>query len=258
MIEPKYGIVAMLDALGARTLDSKGASNFIESRDALLKKLEGFKESLKTVADSMGIHDSQTGVAKFADTIVLTWHLSNDEIEYFLVHFGAWLRLIIMMGMQQGLLLRGAVSVGEFTQQDETILGPAISEAAEWYEQAQWIGVVATPSCGSLLSSLAERLTRKNINGEDLVSLSFRQYSVPLKDKKTLEMWALCWPIQFWIQAKKDGLLARRAFMETLSKYPVPSGTEDKFANTIKYFDWCIIKLVEQLQCLVERMPKKG
>jgi hypothetical protein len=66
------------------------------------------------------------------------------------------------------LFLRGAISQGEYifdtSEKNVTVIGPAIDDAHDYYEQADWIGVIQTQDCKEKylanLKSIAEKEKR--------------------------------------------------------------------------------------------------
>ena len=102
------------------------------------------------------------------------------------------------------------------------------------------MGLVATPHCGIRLSLLEEGLAR---GGFDL-AMQFVQYPVPLSNGHTETMWAVSWPAQYPLtpaaneKAQDNGMTGREFFLQQIAQYPVPSGTESKYANTVAFFDW--------------------
>jgi len=78
-----------------------------------------------------------------SDTIVL---FSKNEAELVIeIHakICAWL---LEHALLQAIPLRGAISYGDYIQHENIMQGPAVDEAASWYEFADWIGVALTPS----------------------------------------------------------------------------------------------------------------
>ena len=72
--------------------------------------------------------------------------------------------------------LRGAISCGNYDNQDHIVIGPAVDEAASWHESTDWIGVILTPSAKfSLHNNIPNYITeyksipfKKAVKGLDL------------------------------------------------------------------------------------------
>ena len=53
---------------------------------------------------------------------------------------------IFKKAINNQILLRGAISYGEYHKSENIILGPAVDEADSWYENTEWAGICLTPS----------------------------------------------------------------------------------------------------------------
>ena len=127
-----------------------------------------------------------------------------------------------------------------------TIVGPVVSDARAWYEEADWAGIIVTPSCQFLLEShmahASVNSTTRHINFEEWLV----KYDVPLKNKGKRALWAVAWPHDFLDTVKKNqqilippvGILAGLLWKEILSKKPAPKGIESKYTNTVEFFKW--------------------
>jgi hypothetical protein len=104
------------------------------------------------------------------------------------------LRVIETPFIIEGCPLRGAFAVGEFFVGDErTVLGPAVSDAASWFEAADWIGVHATPHASMVIQSVLEKSGGKL--GHVLLG-----YDVPMgATKSEVRLKAVNWPKGFYI-----------------------------------------------------------
>jgi hypothetical protein len=251
----RNGLVVLLDALGTRTLTSAGAQQFLHSRDTLLDQIPigpGYlsQRSLKNL-DSP-VETIRPEPAVFGDTIALTWDLGKTDhvittqtMKSALGLVCQWLPILMRTALSQRLLFRGAVSVGEFIRESSTIVGPAVADAASWYEDAQWCGIVATPHCGLLISQAQAApggfmsLEQDDQNlGAVWTGPSVVEYPVPVRGNRTTRLYAVCWPLQYLTTASGDRRQARAAFLTHLEQFPVPKGTEDKYENAVQFFDW--------------------
>jgi hypothetical protein len=233
MSDIQYGFVAMLDVLGASLYDIQSAQQFIVNRDELLEELNSIESELSDFEDSL----PSPRITTFGDTIVFTWAVGPERIMKALYGVGEWLRASVRWGIAHGMLLRGALSVGEFISEESTILGPAVADCASWYEAANWFGVILTPSAGLHMTSLAESSTRidalKSIN----YMKWFVEYDVPLKGGKQI-MWASSWPFDTWANHREGQVTPLEALTVLLWELPIPKGTESKCSNSIEFFKW--------------------
>jgi hypothetical protein len=89
----------------------------------------------------------------------------------------------------QNIPLRGCISIGQFFQTNERILGPAVNEASQYYEKSNWIGIMTSPSAGIMLNSASE-VSHQLLN-------TFVKYNVPIsneeEDDQAMETWSLQW-----------------------------------------------------------------
>ncbi len=164
-----------------------------------------------------------------------------------------------------GVLLRGAVSVGEYVRSDNSILGPAVKEVADWYEKSEWMGVVATPSCENVINKLEKCLENPNyvyelfgkprkpgeiLNVENLEPALwpfFVKYKVELKScYKTL--FALSWPLKFieqyshlhtgWKKYYGEKQNPSKLLCSLMKKCQSNEEGVEKRKNTREFFEW--------------------
>ena len=72
-------------------------------------------------------------------------------------------------------------------------------------------------------------------------------YDVPLKGGGTVRAKVVNWPKVFFSENRtpcKPGEKAKEALLKLLSGHLMPAGTEDKYYNTIDFFD-CVAKKIE-------------
>lgn len=135
--------------------------------------------------------------------------------------------------------LRGAMSVGEYIEGGNCVLGPAVADAAAWYEQADWIGVVSTPSCYFSILTLTESPLPPDTPKDFTFLKWFVEYDVPLRDGSTKRLWAIPWPYDVLAckipQAKHGMVLKAGAILKEMT---IPKGTESKYFNSFDFFQW--------------------
>jgi hypothetical protein len=135
----------------------------------------------------------------------------------------------------KGILFRGAISIGSFTVNEatNTVMGAAVTDAAAWYDRADWIGIVATPQASLLIQSVVEH-EHKSLNH------LFVDYAVPIKEGPALVLKAVNWPKAFFVAGLtpcEAGERQRAKCLALLAKNQVPRGTESKYFSTLKFFD---------------------
>lgn len=226
-IEAVRGTVAMIDALGVRNLSIQESRDFIEKINEILDRVtDTGRIWQKTGTFVQGLQAPE--ITTFGDTIVLSW--VGDEIGSYADQCAAYLILFLVSGLESGVLFRGAISHGDYIKNRNKIIGPAISDVATWYETTDWIGIIATPTLSVTITTYNEilMLDQSGVNKEAWV-----EYAVPLKGKE-MKLWSIAWPFYYLLQDKQKAV----SFYEDIAKYQIPPFTEDKYFNTIKYFEW--------------------
>lgn len=269
--EEKYGFVAFLDVLGISTISS------VEQSKSFLKRWDDLFNSAKNLVSSKAtkklfpVAGLSPVVFRIGDTIVCSWEIDRkalSEIERevssgketgspsqvqiarhhcrfaskYLPHIADWLSGMIFMGLEQGLLLRGALAIGDYVvgptgDGSITLVGPAVSDAASWYEATDWFGVIFTPACGLLIVEAINgaSCSDQNINLDQW----FVEYPVPSKDREAMNLWSISWPCPYYqIDYSHGENSPLSLFNSLLLGMPIPKGTESKYFNSIKFFRW--------------------
>jgi hypothetical protein len=105
------------------------------------------------------------------------------------------------------------------------LIGPAVDEAAELYEAADWIGICLSPSTRLILENV-----RYDIGSNLIVN-----YNIPQKTGRNLT-WAVNWT-QFDPSLKCWNILASKANLYArLNQYPKYL----KYYNTLQFYSDCI------------------
>ena len=137
-MEVKKGFVVMFDALGTKLKDIAACDKFIKDTDNL-------KEYLSKRAEQKEVNNLDIIILN--DTIILL--LESDLTFHNIKVIGKIVRPIIKRGLENKILYRGAISFGEYiikySDKRVQILGPAITDVADWYEEINMAGLVATP-----------------------------------------------------------------------------------------------------------------
>ncbi len=230
MPERKYGIVAILDALGAANYDDKEIRVFLQSRKKVMDLLE---DKAGHVAGRLDVARVETYT--FNDTLLIVLESKSetptrDEIDAFVTV----LRKLLVDSLSRKIMFRGSFAIGSFYGQSDTntILGKAVTDAAAWYDKAGWIGILATPRTTIFINQMKEQDAKL---GHLLI-----EYKVPLADDKNICLQVVNWPKGFWVNGItpcKSREKPREVFLRLLSQFHIPRGTESKHFNTISFFD---------------------
>jgi hypothetical protein len=191
-IQVKYGIICLLDALGVSNYTTDGAKSFLKNRDVIVEDINNYKPAMKDLTKYKG----DLEIFTFGDTILLCWQTPEargGKLASQLLYMGELIRDILATSLSRGVLLRGAISIGEYISDSKTVIGPAVADAAAWYEEADWAGLIATPATGLTIQHLSEE-ANINLGKEDSYSIMFIKYDVPLKNKEKINLYVSPWP----------------------------------------------------------------
>ncbi|MEJ0090628.1 MAG: hypothetical protein WDM80_12915 [Limisphaerales bacterium] len=231
VVNKKVGMVAILDALGAATYGDKEIKLFLESRQRVLDLLG---EKIQDMPERIG--QSELLIFTFNDTILIVYQPNSGEVTLGEIDtFFVLLRKFLCDSLAQGILFRGSVAIGSFFADNEsnTVMGQAVTDAAAWYEKADWMGIQATPRANMIIDRWIAASDKHKTH-------LFLNYLVPLKEGKTIATKAVNWPRMFYISSISpfpNAKNPREKVLELLSNHSVPLGTEQKFFNTIAFFD---------------------
>lgn len=253
-----FGIVVIMDALGAKSLTIEGACEFLKLRDELVIDLPFLHGAMHLALEKtlppgeMADASQQTRildqlrlakheVVTFGDSFILLYQCHPEEIRFALSCVAGWCAWTMSAAMDRKVFLRGALSIGNYLyggSQSNTVLGPAVADAASWCEVAEWIGVAVTPSAGYYLNQSATNPNelRHHSQFHFFHQQPYIKYPVPLKGGHHNELWTLMWPRTFFDNQKPDSIRQRLATHFAGSS--MPKGTESKYANTWAYVDW--------------------
>ncbi len=233
-----HGIVAMLDALGVRNATSEEAVAFINAFREMEENAPKSQVALLAVLpNSFGnlYKEEDFHTYSFGDTVLLVWEIQPTGVHLkALMVMGVVLSQMIIQGLDRGLRLRGAVSIGEMVRDGRSVLGPVITDVASWYDKADFIGVVATPKCGQHLSYMDTNRGEplRSREGEDRLTWDwcFQNYDVPLQNNSTRKLWAVNWP--HLIKALNKNRNPLDWYFDQTRQLSIPFGTEQKYDNT--------------------------
>lgn len=230
--DKKYGVVAILDALGAANYDDSEIAEFLKARQVVMQKLDA-----KTEQVSANLNTARIKTYTFNDTVLVVQESDSEETAPNDIQaFVTVLRRLVVDSLGRRILFRGSFAAGSFYEDSSTntILGKAVTDAAAWYDKADWIGILATPRTTVLIDRLKEQ---QNAEWDHLLA----DYKVPLSAGKEMRSWTVNWPKGFWVNGItpcKSGEKPREVFLKLLSQFHIPLGAESKHFNTISFFDY--------------------
>lgn len=232
-MKERNGIIVILDALGASNYSKDEIVQFLESRQRVLSLLDSKIEKVLGRVDA-----SRVSTFTFNDTVVIAYETAQAVCLDDISAFSTVLRHFEVKSIAQGILFRGAISIGSFYSDEatNTIMGKAVTDAAAWYNQADWIGIAATPQA-SLLIRAHEQQSKRDIQNVMI------DYPVPMKDCAPISLRAVNWPKGFYVEGVRpldEGENPRAKCLTLLARSGVPKGTEAKYFNTVTFFDFCV------------------
>jgi hypothetical protein len=248
-MDQKQGLIAILDALGASSYSEQEISKFLDSRERVLKLLRN-KANAKEVRGE--IDEDAVSTFTFNDTVLIVYRTLRPATLDDVKNFCMLLRKFEVDSLAEGILFRGSLSVGTFYVDDDTntVMGTAVTDAAAWYDSADWIGINATPHATLVVKALIEQ-------GNGKLEHLLVDYLVPLKARSPLLLKAVNWPKAFVVRGLTpvvEGEKPRAKCLSLLTNHQVPKGTESKHFNTMAFFDHCIELWKKERQ----RNRKKG
>ena len=109
------------------------------------------REDEKRIKEELEKFRVDISIELISDTFVITSSSLNFKYETLLHTFMA--QNIVVMCLQEGLLVRGATSYGDYYKEKLIFVGPAIDDAASWHELGEEIGIYFTPKAMLLLEN---------------------------------------------------------------------------------------------------------
>lgn len=255
-----FGIVLILDALGAKSLTLEGAREFLKLRDelaidlpfvqntmlkALSKAIDTSDDEMITSNDALYfLEQSKHDVITFGDSFIYLFECDPKWIRHAFSLMAHWCSLLFSTAIRSKVFFRGALAVGNYLyggHKSNTVLGPAVADAAAWCELADWIGIVVTPSSGYYLEQTATSPNnlRTHTQFHFFKQQLYVKYQVPLRSGHRENLWTLPW----FSSDKPDSI--KQNLAATFAGISMPKGTETKYGNTWEYADWILKKSLE-------------
>jgi hypothetical protein len=244
-----YGVIIMLDSLGTKNLSIEDSKIFIRNVDFIVKNAMNFSKNIFFNNKNIGIWERMISTSPkifaFQDTFIIAIETgTQDYVFRILDKIGEFIAHIIVAGLNQGIYLRGAISIGDFIEYDNRFyLGDAVSDAASWYEKADWIGVIFTPKTGQLLNYINKVLLRGNDNefniDQETFNWLFSFMQVPLKEKN-MPLWVVNFPFALNFERLNTDMTTPTLeyYYKIMKKASIPYGTESKYLNTNGFVEW--------------------
>ena len=218
-------MIAILDALGAASYSQEYIEKFLESRKRVLALLRKKIEEMQDRIESQDID-----VFTFNDTILIAYNTHGQQPTPRQIRtFFIILRRFFVESLSRNILFRGAIAIGTFymDKKSNTVMGQAVTDAAAWYDKADWIGIHATPKATLMIRQWGD---------SEIKRFLMRDYDVPLKGGGVLQVMAVNWPHSFLVDPKRSSQRATQDFLKLFCEHHIPFGTEPKYYNTLDFF----------------------
>ena len=202
----KRGLVIMIDALGTKAHYRSGNSD--------TKKWRDFVENLKQKIKESSCAEVHPYIV--SDTIIIA--INTLDIRSMLLRISPTLEWAIIESMKAGRPIRGCIAEGKIYTDNVQVVGEPVVEAAEYYEQAQWVGISACPSVHKVIENMPE---------EDRYP-HFQKFDLPLRNSIELDAWVVNW---VYLTEPDDGT---RAILENPGTLDLSAAL--KWRNTKRFF----------------------
>ncbi len=225
------GYVLMLDMLGfkERTADIK--SDFIDCWRALKKDIQ------RTAREMKYGYDIHINTLFLSDTIIICFSLKKNDhcdLNTLLLSIPELIQSFFLKYMEKsGIFFRGALSFGKFIflSKENIVMGPALNEAAEWYESTDWIGIILTPSAECKLRLIKTELYESIAMYDDFV-----EYKIPLKPGfPNISRFSIMWIGRHEYRSGDNDVLGR--VLRTFASISHSPKYSSKYINTIRYIE---------------------
>ena len=249
----KKGVVVFLDALGTRNHDIEQTKKFCYLKKKFIddaKEIWKLRQGQFFYDTDLKLNLPDPEIATFQDSIVICWSEQEQKSDSLpiLLSAGQWLIDAIPLAIgEYDLFFRGSISYGKYifdsSKENVTVIGPAVTDAYNCHNIADWIGVTQTPTCQeeyiSLLNSIAAKDKQPLTSVIDKYHFLFVPYNVPLHEKNDfntskLELFSVAWP-QISIKIEKTKSISQILLLKCLSEHPL---YKPKYCNSYAFQKW--------------------
>lgn len=259
-IPVQFGFILMIDVLGVSKYTIEQCKNFIKLQSQFKKdriQLEYEESEMSETVKNFKSTLKNSHFTQFGDTIFIYQTVLSDAPEVkleALCSISMQAQTLMAWGLDNGLLFRGSISVGKFIVYDHIILGDAVFDANDWYNTADWFGILFTPKSQQFIDSVLTSEKLKNDESLQRVLRYFNTsltcpYKVPLNHRKNNNndstFYTILWPltlvfyhILYRSEVSKPGFTLFAVLLGRLDKAPISSESISKFGNSIDYFKW--------------------
>jgi hypothetical protein len=239
-IKQKYGLIGFFDILGyTNIIENNEIEKVAEIVGEKLVKIPGLAQTkiLEPVKDKQQsqwkVLAEKVSWLAFSDIILLTMPLDRDsakpELEWFV--FLLFCEALNRTMFDEGLPLRGAISIGPFYIHERCFAGKPIIDCYKLANQTDWTGCVLHPDAKVGFAAARDKVS--NENGKKLFSRIFVDYLVPMTHGEPMRMSALNWAFGN-LRFNSIGSDVRGATVNSFQRHnkDVPPSVYSKINNT--------------------------
>lgn len=242
------GIVAVLDILGYKGIwQREKLTDVIENHNKIIsatenkidtaidKTLNKINSKNKRTRRTSKEDDLIITINTISDTVIITCRGKRESLNDKINFIGNYLSEIYKIGLENKLLFRGAISIGEFYEYVEKniLIGPAIDDAAEWHQMANWSGILFTPTAKNKINLNAIQ------NKKEIPLMYTVPHEVPLQNGK-LDTYVINWAYGYknnHLKEKRSLEYIKSLFYSAYENVNIDKTIEVKYSNTEKFID---------------------
>jgi hypothetical protein len=238
-IDSKFGFIALLDALGTRTATIDNSKRYLSAVESLK---DSIKETTHITVQDVKEEDLRLSFADlkprfFGDSILLSYEVNNREkFDEYLHRIVFVLSAFIPLALSHGIPVRGALAIGEYIEKSDVVLGPAVYDAANWYEQQDMISVMTTPKAANYIQGILYNSKIDLMRQMEAYGLIL--YDIPIKNGK-ISSYVVDWREMMSVHFD-EGKDALSSYYGALNDFEMPFGTESKYMNTEKLLKYSL------------------
>jgi hypothetical protein len=151
--------------------------------------------------------------------------LTNRDDSWWMINIlGEALIPLFLTAISRSIFLRGALSVGKFYQSDNMVIGPAVKDAANYYNRPKWVGICTAPTASKVLD--------KEWGTMGMALDIFGKYDIPIGESSSEQGWALLWP-------KRASQGTAQRIIQQKSEYYYKKGKRDIYLKFKRTLDFC-------------------
>lgn len=228
-VDEYVGAVALLDALGTKGAWRIDIAKTLKNWALINEVLDhAHEDSLELVTNKLDFADIEMQKDSFSDTIIITARHKDNKIDgNLLLYISAQLNGVILLGLNYGLLFRGCMSIGKYYRGKQMVIGPAVDEAANYYQLPNWVGLSATPSA---------HLALNKSMSVPYLSRNWVRYNIPFKTGYDNNGWALNWPYSV-IRGNSEAQI-RQAIERGIEEHATDIDVAFKLRNTLDFLTY--------------------